>query len=280
MEAGRVAGSFLVGGVELACRQTGAGAPVLLLHETATSAAVWRPLVEELAGEVRAIALDRRGWGGSGAPEPYLRTTVEEQGEDAAGLLGQLEVGRALACGSGLGAVVALDLLLRRPRLLRAAILIEPPLLAFLPEATEGLSGDRQSIEQALRDGGIAAALDLYLSGGLPFLGPGAERIPEPTRDAARARPLSLFAELAAVSGWPIRPLALQEVETPSLIVTAASTPAPLRQAAQRLAEHLGGSGQLSVGGAGLPHVDAAPELAAAARDLLRSTAARESAGR
>jgi pimeloyl-ACP methyl ester carboxylesterase len=280
VEAGPVTDTVAVGGVDLACWQGGAGQPLLLLHETAAGAAVWRPLIEELGPDVRAIAFDRRGWGRSSAPEPYLRTTIEEQSEDAAGVLAQLGAEGAVACGSGLGAVIALDLLVRRPGLLRAAVLIEPPLLAFLPDATEGLSGDRQTIEQALRDAGVAGALELYLGGGLPFLGPGAERIPEPASGAARGRALSLFAELATVSDWPIRPAQLHEVDAPSLIVTAASTLPLLEQAAQRLAAQLASSTLISVGGAGLPHVDAAAELAAALRDLLRSAAARHPAGR
>jgi pimeloyl-ACP methyl ester carboxylesterase len=270
VETGPVADTVAVPGVDLACRQSGAGASLLLLHETAASAEVWRPLVEALAGDMRTIALDRRGWGSSGAPEPYLRTTVEEQAEDAVAALAQLGVEAPLACGAGLGAVVVLDLLVRRPGLLRAAVLIEPPLLAFLPDATEGLSGDRQTIEQALRDGGVAAALELYLGGGLPFLGPGAGRIPRTASDSARARPLSLFAELAAVPDWAIRPAQLHDVGTPSLIVTSAAGPALLGQAARHLAGQLGGSRLLSVGGAGPPHVDGAPQLAPALRDLLR----------
>lgn len=276
---GPLAATVVVGGVDLACRQTGEGPPLLLLHETGACAEVWLPLAAELARDTRAIAFDRRGWGGSSAPEPYLRTTVEEQGEDAAGVLAELGTERALACGSGLGAVVALDLLCRRPGLLRGAVLIEPPLLAFLPDATEGLSSDRLTIEQALRDGGVAGAVELYMSGGLPFLGPGAERIPEPASNAARARPLSLFAELAAVPDWAVRPAQLRAVETRSLIVTGDSTPELLREAAVQLAARLGGSEPVSVG-AGLPHVDAAPELAAAVRDLLRSTVPRHPAGR
>jgi pimeloyl-ACP methyl ester carboxylesterase len=283
VEAGRVADTIVAGGVDLACWQRGSGPPVLLLHEIAASAEVWRPLAEQLGEEARAIAFDRRGWGRSGTPEPYLRTTIEEQGEDAADVLEQLAAERALACGSGLGAVVALDLLVRRPGLLRAAVLIEPPLLAFLPDATEGLSTDRQAIEQALRDGGPAGALELYLGGGLPFLGPGAERIPEPVSSGAWERPLSLFAELAAVSDWPIRPAQLRQVETPSLIVTGRSTPAVLQQAAQALAARLGATKLISVGavgGEGLPHVDSAGELAAAMRELIGPAAARPSAGR
>jgi pimeloyl-ACP methyl ester carboxylesterase len=258
-----------VAGVELRCRDRGAGPAVLMVHETAAGAEVWRGLADALGREARVVAFDRRGWGGSAAPEVYARTTIEEQAGDAAGVLDGLGISEALVCGAGIGAVVALELLLRQPALVTAAALIEPPLLAFLPEATEGLSADRLAIEEAFRDGGPRAALDLYLDGGLPFLGPGADRIPEPLAAAARRRPLSLFAELAAVPAWPIRPPALAAVSAPSRIVVGASTPPHLLAAAGELAARLGGSERVRLDGGGLPHLDSAAELAAQLRPLL-----------
>jgi pimeloyl-ACP methyl ester carboxylesterase len=269
LEPGRVDRSLPVHGTELSCWEQGEGSAVFCLHETATCAEIWAPLAEQLGDEARVIAFDRRGWGDSGAPEQYSATTVEEQAEDAAALLAQLDAGPALACGAGLGAVVALDLLLRRGDLVRAAVLVEPPLLAFVPEATEGLSADRTSIAEAVADGGPAAALDLYLAGGLPFAGPGAGRIPEPVAGSAREHPLTLFAELAAVPGWTLRSAEMLALEAPSRIVVGAKTPPQLRAAAEQLDAHLGGSQIVLLEGDGLPHVGAAADLADVIRPLL-----------
>jgi len=262
-------GSLQVHGVALAYWESGGGPPVLLLHETAAGADVWRPLADALAGDARVIALDRRGWGRSGAPEPYTRTTIEEQAEDAAGLLSELGLAQALVGGAGLGAVAALDLLVRRPGMVTGAVLIEPPLLAFVPDATEGLSSDRKTIEQAVRDGGPAGALELYLRGALPFLGPGAERIPDAACAGARDHPLSLFAELASVPAWTIPTAELAAVAAPALVVTCTSTPLPLARCAEELAGRLSGAELVRLEGDGLPHVGAAPELAARLRSLL-----------
>lgn len=250
-------------GVDLAHWERGSGPAVLFLHETATGADVWRALAEELGEAARAIAYDRRGWGRSTAPEAYARTTIEEQSEDAAAVLGALGIERATLCGAGLGAVAALDLMLRRPDLVNSAILVEPPLLAFVPEATEGLSADRLAIEEAIRGGGPAAAVDLYLAGGLPFLGAGTERIPQLVSDAARERPRSLFAELGAVPSWPLRPAELKAAQAPSRIVVSETTPPALRAAAERLSSCLHGSEVAELSGDGLPHLAAAGELAA-----------------
>ena len=256
-------------GVDLAHWERGSGPDLLLIHETATGAGVWRPLADALGDGAHSISYDRRGWGGSGAPEPYARTTIEEHSEDAAALLGALGAGPALLCGAGLGAVVALDLLLRRPQLADGAVLIEPPLLAFVPGATEGLSTDRLAIEEAIRDGGPEKAVDLYLAGGLPYLGPGAGRIPAEASAAARERPLSFFAELGAVPSWPLRPAELGAVGAPTRIVVSGTTPEPLRVAADQLSPRLHGSEVVEVGGDGLPHLTAVAELFALIGGLL-----------
>jgi pimeloyl-ACP methyl ester carboxylesterase len=261
-----------IGGVRISCWEQGAGFPLLLLHETAASAEVWRQLADALEGRMRTIAFDRRGWGGSEAPPAYARTTIEEQARDATELLARLDASGALVCGAGLGAVVALELLLRNPALVRGAVLVEPPLLAFVPEATEGLSADRIAIEEALRAGGPAAALDLYLAGGLPSLGPGAERIPESASAPARGTPLTLFAELAAVPDWPIPSAAPAASDAPVLVAVGPDTPPHLRRAAEALAGHLDGARVLELGGAGLPHVGGAVDLAAALGELAPRT--------
>ena len=71
-------------GVALACEVQGAGPPVLLVHGLGDAREGWRETAAALAGEATVITYDRRGYGASEAPEPYERTTVEEQAEDAA----------------------------------------------------------------------------------------------------------------------------------------------------------------------------------------------------
>ena len=215
------------------------------------------------------MALDRRGWGESGAPDQYVGTTIEEQAGDADALLRELGIESAVVCGAGLGAVVALELLLRHRELAAAAVLIEPPLLAFLPEATEGIGSDRQAITDAVAEGGVESAVALYLSGGLGHLGAGAERLPEAIAAAARERPFSLFAEIGAVPAWSLRVAELGALGAPSRILVGAGTPHLLRAAAGQLERRLRGTELVEVGGEGLPHVDAASALAQALGDLV-----------
>lgn len=248
-------GTVTVGGVELRLhagpeRERPSGVQtVLCLHETGGTSASWRPLADELEGSgLSFIRYDRRGWGGSGEPVPYTRTTVGEQSQEALGLLDTLGIERAVLVGAGLGAVAALDLALREPSRASGVIALEPPLLALVEGATEGLSADvealREAAEEAEPGQGREAAVDLFLAGELPFLAPGSERLSR--REAlgggdgreARRRPASLFAEFGAVPGWSLPFEELAGMSMPLALVIGAATPDPLRLAGEALCFH------------------------------------------
>jgi pimeloyl-ACP methyl ester carboxylesterase len=254
-------------GVEIAWSERGEGRAVLLVHETAAAASVWDPVAEALAARARAISYDRRGWGASSAPDDYRRTTVEEQSEDAAALLESAEAAPAVIAGAGVGAIVALDLLLRRPELVAGTLLVEPPVLQLLPIATEALSQDRRRLEIAAGTG--EDVIELYLSGGLPTLGAEVSRLPEEVIAAARERPASVVAEMGIAAGWRMPLPRLASAERPSAIVTTASTPPLLRDAAAALTPRLAHASATGVDSGGVPpHLGAADEVAALALEV------------
>jgi pimeloyl-ACP methyl ester carboxylesterase len=256
-------------GVEIAWGERGEGRAVLLVHETAAAASVWEPVAEALAGRVRAISYDRRGWGASSAPDDYRRTTVEEQSEDAVSLLESAEAAPAVIAGAGVGAIVALDLLLRRPELVAGTVLVEPPILQLLPVATEALSQDRRRLEIAAGTG--EDVIELYLSGGLPTLGAEVSRLPEEVIAAARERPASVVAEMGIAAGWRMPLPRLASAERPSAIVTTASTPSLLRDATAALAPRLAHASATEVDSGGAPpHLGAADAVAGLALELTR----------
>jgi pimeloyl-ACP methyl ester carboxylesterase len=257
-------------GVELSWSERGRGEPVLLIHETATGAAAWDPVARAVAEAARALSYDRRGWGGSSAPDGYRRTTIEEQSEDAAALLESEAGAPATVCGAGIGAVIALDLLLRRPELVSGLVLVEPPLLALVPAATEAMSADLDALAQGSERGREALA-GLYLSGSLGALGAGAERLPDDLAAAARERPASLVAELGSVAAWAMPLPRLAEAGSPSLVVTGPSTPGLLREAAEQLVPRLTGAEARELGSGPLPpHLDDPAAVAGLAVQLAR----------
>ncbi|OLE39004.1 MAG: hypothetical protein AUG48_00245 [Actinobacteria bacterium 13_1_20CM_3_68_9] len=282
--------------LELHRWEAGRGGTVLCVHETATSSEVWRPLADALGQRARTIAYDRRGWGQSEAPESYLRTTVQEQSEDAARLLASSDAGAAVLCGAGLGAVAALDLLLRRSDLALGAALIEPPLLAFVEEATELLSEDGGALRQAVDAGGPTAGVALVTAMGFDYapgdmiaaltaedMGPldevvlayavtgfGATRA-NALSAPARERPLSLFAELAALPSWPLPLAGMDQNQLPARIVVSPSSPELLRRSAKKVAVRLGHAELLELPGDRPAHLADPQGLATLILELLRS---------
>jgi pimeloyl-ACP methyl ester carboxylesterase len=214
-------------GVELAYEERGEGQPVLLVHGIGGATGDW-PAVS-----ARVIAYDRRGYRASGAPEPYARTTVEEQAEDAAALLRALDAAPAVVAGDGLGALVALDLAHRHRPLVRGVVATDPPLLAFVPEATEALAAEREALERVLRDSGPQAAVREHLVGG--GADPEwAERASEDFR--------AFFADYAAFATWPVGRRDLRALDVPLVVLDGPRPRAHVRAAADALASLVPGA--------------------------------------
>jgi pimeloyl-ACP methyl ester carboxylesterase len=256
-------------GVEIAWSDRGTGTPVLLIHETASNHSVWESVAVAVSEQARAISYDRRGWGDSTAPEGYRRTTIEEQSEDAVALLESAADAPAVVVGAGVGGMVALDLLLRRPDFVRGTVLVEPPILQMLPIATEALSEDRRRLEVAAGRG--ESVLDRYLSGGLPSLGTEFLRLPAEAIAPARSRPASVVAEIGIGTAWRVPLPSLAAVERPSIIVTSTSTPPLVRAASSALSEKLANAALRELdSGPTTPHVGAPQKLAELALELTR----------
>jgi pimeloyl-ACP methyl ester carboxylesterase len=237
-----------VPGAELAVTVAGAGAPVLLVHGLADRGAGWADVVRDLgtaAGEgepggARVIAYDRRGYGGSSAPEPYASTTVAEQAEDAAALLDALGAAPALVAGRDLGALVALDLATRHRDRVAGLVVINPPVYAFSGAATEALGAERIVLEDALRDGGPPAAVRAWLKarGAAPER-PGAapERLAWADEDA-----IAFFADFAGLATWPTSRRALRALDVPLAVLISPAAPPYVRECAEALASLVPGA--------------------------------------
>jgi pimeloyl-ACP methyl ester carboxylesterase len=237
-------------GVPLAYVSRGEGAPVLLVHGLAADAETLRPVAEELAGSARVIAYDRRGYGASGAPEPYEGTTVEEQAEDAAALLTAVDAAPAVVAGDGFGALVALDLLKRHGGLVRAVVLADPALFALVPSATEVLSLQRKEIEEALRWGGPEAGVEAWL---------GARAGSDPGGLArARAAHAAFYADYAGLATWSATRRELRAFAVPAVVLTGPGSAPHVVAAADALAALLPGATRVVDG-----------DLAAAVRALV-----------
>jgi pimeloyl-ACP methyl ester carboxylesterase len=208
-------------GVALAYEIDGAGTPVLLIHDIASD----RHGLPTVAG-ARSIRYDRRGYGESGAPEPYVGTTVMEQTEDAAALLEALGVDGVVAAGIGFGALIALDLALRHGDLTRAVVAADPPLFAFVPDANEELAEQRRVLQDSMATGGPDAAVEAWLAG----------RADDAALARAKASHRGFFADYAGLASWPVTRRQLRSFTIPVTIVTSPATPWHVARAAEAIA--------------------------------------------
>jgi pimeloyl-ACP methyl ester carboxylesterase len=113
-----------VNGVRLHYEEHGSGEPILCIHGTGSSVALWSAAAAELGRRGRAIVYDRRGFSRSERPEPFV-TDVSEHGDDAAALIDALGMAPALVIGRSHGGEIAVDLALRYPDRVRALALLE-----------------------------------------------------------------------------------------------------------------------------------------------------------
>jgi pimeloyl-ACP methyl ester carboxylesterase len=135
MRSGRLQGGVggergpMMGPVESAAshlyrEEVGEGVPILLIHPSGATASTWGSAVDELARIGRVITYDRRGYARSSG-EPVR--SVSTHTADAAALLEALGAERAVVVGTSSGAIIAIDLAVRRPDLIRAVIEHEGP---------------------------------------------------------------------------------------------------------------------------------------------------------
>jgi len=196
-------------GVELAYEETGEGPALLLVHGMAGASPALERARSELRARARVIAYDRRGYGDSQAPEPYERTTVQEQAEDAAALLEALGAAPAVLCGSDFGALVCLDLALRHRALVRGAVLLGPPLLWLVPGGSEELAAERELLETELRDGGRRQAIEAWL-------GPDADPA---GAELAASSAAAFFADWSGLTTWPATRRDLRTIAAPLVVL-------------------------------------------------------------
>ena len=135
--------TLLVGGIELALVDRGAGPPVVLVHGFPLDHSMWNAQIEALSKTHRVIAPDLRGFGRSrmsaGAYGPGATATMEQFADDLAGLLDALGVAEPVAiCGLSMGGYIALRFVRKHRSRLNRLILCDTKSLGDTPEIAAG----------------------------------------------------------------------------------------------------------------------------------------------
>jgi pimeloyl-ACP methyl ester carboxylesterase len=147
-------------GTSLAVWVDGIGPPLVLVHGSLQDHTANRALVDELVGDFRTFALDRRGFGASDDSPGW---TLDDDFDDLAAVIDHVvdSSGEPVAVwGHSFGANVAMGAASRSANV-RGLVLYEPSLgLPFPAGAIEALS---TRIESGDRDGAVAQYLDEVL---------------------------------------------------------------------------------------------------------------------
>jgi 3-oxoadipate enol-lactonase len=104
---------------ELHYERAGSGEPLLLIQGMSGTHVSWgEPFLEPLREHFDVIAFDNRGIGFSAPIDgPF---TIAEMADDTAAILGELEIGSAHVVGISMGGMIAQELALAQPELLRS----------------------------------------------------------------------------------------------------------------------------------------------------------------
>ena len=207
--------------ISIAYDDSGEGPAILFLHGIFVSKAQWEAQARAFSRDHRVIACDLRGHGESPASaEPY---SVQLFAEDVARLLDGLGLDRVVCCGHSFGGMVAQELALRRPELVRGLVLAETiygvastPLEATLSRAASLAFG---AVQPRWLMTGLAACFGAISPGG-------AQRIEEEAKrhleDEANALNI-LRASMRFDSRWR-----LHEIDCPTLLVVGQIPHVPL----------------------------------------------------
>lgn len=213
------------------------GRPVVLLHGLGDSWQSWERLLAILPGDLRAIAPDLRGHGGSDRPERHYE--IGDHAADVVALLQALDLHEVTLIGHSLGSFVAREVARRVPDRVAGLVLIGSAAVARNAALT-----------------GLAASLDRYRAGFPPGVVDAFQRstvvrsVPEPFMRRAVAAseqvPVAVWRQaLRGLLSWDDR-RRLDRIVQPTMVIWGEEDPVFGREDQAALFAHVR-DGQLSV---------------------------------
>ncbi|HEX6098136.1 MAG TPA: alpha/beta hydrolase [Thermoanaerobaculia bacterium] len=211
---------------------------VLLIHSGGFSSRQWRKLADLLAPDFRVVAPDlfaprETSWKEDDGPFHFSLDVdfVESLLDEPTHLVGH-----------SYGGLMALQLALRRPELVRSIAVYDPVAFGVLDEvedadARAGLSAGLKQTWEPDASGVDESWLRAYVDW---WSGPGAwEQAGDQTRAGFRAMRIQMFYGVMSLAADRTSRASYATIEAPTLIMGGALSPMPERRVVQRLAEAL-----------------------------------------
>ena len=243
--------------VELHYEIEGSGPPLVLVHGSWDTHAVWGQAAERLAERFRVISYDRRSHGQSERP-PGPRNRREDEA-DLAAMITEVAGEPAYVAANSFGGVISLGLLERRPELVRALAIHEPPALTAadggeLAERAQEVQTVLEEVLAEIEAGAEERATRRFIED--VALGPGAWQLTPPEfRAALVANAPAFLAEQRDPNALALDFDAVRACDVPLLVTKGEASPAWLVQLAARVAKILPTADTATIPGAGhVPH--------------------------
>ena len=151
-------------GVALHAEGTGAGTPLMFIHEFAGDHRSWEPQVRYFSGAYRCITYAARGYPPSDVPADPAAYSQARAVADAVAVLDGLGAERAHVVGLSMGGFTALHLLMRHPGRILSAVIAGAGYGAQ-PERQEAFRAECEAIAAAFDAEGAGQVAPRYAAG-------------------------------------------------------------------------------------------------------------------
>lgn len=237
--------------------RSGQGPAIMFVHGAFGHADNWADQAPRFSDRYTCVAYDRRGY--SRSPRGDAAVSIATHADDAAALIEALELAPGLVVGSSSGAVVAVDLARRYPRLVRGVVLCEPPLFSLDPAAGQAAIAELTPlIDQAMATGSTRAAVDAFASFAFPQ---GWAILDEDRRNRLRDNAETGFAEVQSPP-LSIGPGDLSSIGVSALVIAGTNSHPSMRAISRKLAAGLADARFVEIESGHVPYLEVPDKFA------------------
>lgn len=127
-----------VNNVELHYIEQGQGEPLILLHGGQSDYRSWTPQMEAFSKQYRVISYSRRFNYPNDNPLTMKYRSAYTDADDLAALIRELKIESVHLVGTSVGALTALILAVKHPKMVRSLVLAEPPIHRWAKDDSKG----------------------------------------------------------------------------------------------------------------------------------------------